>query len=56
MKISQVRVEKTEDIQTMEELYDTIEYTFEFLPLLRVLGQEVLDVIDQGNHFIITVD
>lgn len=45
MKISSITVKKTDKIQTIEQLFDSPDYTFELLPMLSNLGLEVYTVL-----------
>lgn len=55
MKLSQVRIIKTDKIQTVEQLTDSMEYTFDFMHLLIALEQDVDEIIDYGAYFLVTL-
>ena len=53
MKLSQVRIIKTDKIQTVEQLTDSPEYTFDFMHLLIALEQDVDEIVDYGAYFLV---
>jgi len=53
MKLSQVRIIKTDKIQTVEHLTDSPEYAFDFIHLLTALEQEVDEIVDYGAYFLV---
>lgn len=55
MKLSQVRIIKTDKIQTVEQLTDSMEYTFDFMHLLIALEQDVDEIVDCGAYFLVTL-
>lgn len=56
MKILEIRVAKTETIQTEYQLLEHEDFVFGLQHLLDDTVQEIMEVIECGEFFLITVD